>query len=153
MRPSTKEQQTKDPDMRARRFQRTGPSSVCVMTRSQSLGQQRRKALSLPDVAVLVGAAIMFSACSLLPAASSPPGARVSPPPGNGHSGVVGRITMGPMCNVGCPDKAVQSRVLVLTAQGETVGSATSAKSGRFRIRLVPGDYKLRVRSPFTAHT
>ena len=64
------------------------------------------------------------------------------------ESGVTGRVLLGPTCPVeraGHPcTRGYEARVAVFTANGRHfVRSFSSTASGRFRVRLAPGRYRL----------
>ena len=69
------------------------------------------------------------------------------------HSGIRGRVVIGPMCpvvqeGVPCPDKPLAATIRVRKAGGRVVATAHSGEEGRFRVRLAPGRYVLEPVSP-----
>jgi hypothetical protein len=71
-------------------------------------------------------------------------------------SGIVGRATLGPTCPVEpvppdprCAPRGFRAVVRVVRrADGRLVEKATSDRSGRFRIRVKPGRYRVSARAP-----
>lgn len=67
------------------------------------------------------------------------------PPPG---SGVLGRVTLGPLCpvqqlGVPCPDEPFSAALVVLDAANVQVASAVSGTDGRYAIALEAGPYTM----------
>ena len=68
---------------------------------------------------------------------------------GSPHSGVRGRVLLGPQCPVvqagsPCPDKPVAAEVQVFeVGSDDWVTRTDSGEDGRFRIDLEPGSYEL----------
>ncbi len=101
---------------------------------------------------LLVVASTTFAACGSLP----PPGT-VQPhqttsaaPPGDGSTGIDGRVTAGPTCPVEptdhpCPRSPVHERVDAFDSAEHLAGTATTTETGRYSISLPPGTYTLRV--------
>lgn len=69
---------------------------------------------------------------------------------GDGKSGIMGKISLGPTCPVVrlegdvCQDKPYQGTVAVRTSDGiKEVTKFTSDAEGNFKVSLAPGDYLL----------
>jgi hypothetical protein len=94
----------------------------------------------------------LTSACSgyLLPA--SPTDNPAVP-----ESGIMGRVTIGPACPVvrvesPCPDRPYQTTLTVTDPLGEQViAKIETDASGKFRLALPPGDYRLVPTTPSPA--
>ena len=72
-------------------------------------------------------------------------------PPAN--TGVVARVSFGPMCPVvrvdqPCPDRPFQANVIVTDSTGAVVARGETDAAGSIRLALLPGDYQLEARSP-----
>lgn len=72
-----------------------------------------------------------------------------APAPGAGDQGVRGVVLLGPQCPVvtessPCPDVPLPGVTIRVLQDGEPLDeTATSDESGRFELRLPPGDYTL----------
>ncbi len=71
--------------------------------------------------------------------------AAIAPP---SDSGVVGQVTIGPMCpvirvGVPCPDRPFQASLTVTDPSGRVEARGQSDADGAFRIPLRPGEYVL----------
>jgi hypothetical protein len=72
-------------------------------------------------------------------------------PPAN--TGVVARVSIGPMCPVvrvdqPCPDRPFQADVIVTDSTGSVVARGETDAAGSIRLALLPGEYQLEARSP-----
>jgi len=96
----------------------------------------RRLALLLPPLAVLAAACVS-----------------TGPVPSSGGSGIVGLVTIGPMCPVvredePCPDQPYQATIVVQDESGSEVARVESGEDGRFSVSVPPGSYALVPQSP-----
>ena len=67
-------------------------------------------------------------------------------------SGIVGQVTIGPVCPVlqqgqECPDQPYQATLTVSGLSGVVIAQVKSDAQGHFRIPLVPGEYILQPES------
>lgn len=100
----------------------------------------------------LLVALTLTSACSahLLPAAPTMTPAALD-------SGITGQVTIGPACPVvridsPCPDRPYQTTLTVTGSFGDQViAKIETDASGRFRLALPPGDYRLVPTTPSPA--
>ena len=97
-------------------------------------------------VALMLGIVTVFVACA--------PGSASAPAQGT----LSGTVVAGPTCPVEradqpCPPRPVPNRqVMIETASGTVVTSATTDQNGHFQVALAPGTYEVRVApgtSPF----
>lgn len=99
-----------------------------------------------------LAALALMSACSahLLPAAPTTT-------PTESDSGIMGQVTIGPACPVmriesPCPDRPYQATLTVTDPLGDQViAKIETDASGRFRLALPPGDYRLVPATPSPA--
>ena len=68
-------------------------------------------------------------------------------------SGIVGKVTIGPMCPVQreddpCPPQAYQATLTIVTKGGIDLGQIVTAEDGTFKVALQPGEYVLHPESP-----
>jgi len=102
-------------------------------------------------LAMLV-AVTLTSACGghLLPTAPA-----ASPPVS--ESGIMGQVTIGPACPVvrvesPCPDRPYQTTLTVSDPLGgQVIAKIETDASGRYRLALAPGDYRLVPTTPSPA--
>jgi hypothetical protein len=88
----------------------------------------------------------------LLPLVLSVTAACTGGAPGDGTSGIEGRVTIGPQCPVmqegsPCPDAPYVATVRVLL-DGDVVATGRSAQDGSFRIPVAPGEYTVDAAPP-----
>jgi hypothetical protein len=96
--------------------------------------------LPMKPVLILLLAAFVFAACSIMPTP-------------DGSSGIYGRVTIGPICPVvqpgkDCPDRPYQATLNILTTSGNKVARTVTDADGNFRVNLLPGNYILHPETP-----
>ena len=82
--------------------------------------------------AALMGGGLLLPGCGQLPAAS--------------YGTVSGTVTAGPTCPVEqvgspCPNRPLQTTVVILSRSGQVVSSTRSDGHGRYSVRVAPGTY------------
>ena len=73
-----------------------------------------------------------------------------TPPP---NTGIIGTITLGPMCpvqqdNQPCPDNPFQATLTLIDERGNKVMTMESDATGNFQANLAPGTYTLHPEPP-----
>ena len=85
---------------------------------------------------------------SPIPSATATPGAKATPSPLPGGTGITGIASIGPTCPVErldspCPDRPFQGVVVAKAPGGAEVARTTTDPQGAFSISLPPGQYQL----------
>lgn len=88
-------------------------------------------------------ALLLLTACSL----------RTDDPHEPLDSGIEVQVLIGPMCPVvqigtDCPDQPYQATLTVINSRGREVLQFETDESGRYRVYLEPGEYRLRPETP-----